>query len=137
LNQQFPLDKWCWSLPTEDMWEYAARTEAGLTYPWGDAFDAGKCNSTEAALAGTSAVEQFLSGASREGCRDMAGNVWEFMAATHAGNSLCVLRGGSFKNDRFTTRSYLRLLGVPTQHRPADFGFRVVQQDSTTLEGKG
>ncbi len=147
LNHQFPMDKWRWSLPTEDMWEYAARTEAGLTYPWGDAFDTGKCNSTEAAIADTSAVDHFVLGASREGCRDMAGNVWEFVSAetasslflrlvrSNAGNNSCVLRGGSYKNDRFTIRSYLRLYGVPLLHRPPDFGFRIAQQDSTALEG--
>ena len=29
-----------WSLPPEDYWEFAARTEAGFISPWGDAFEA-------------------------------------------------------------------------------------------------
>jgi formylglycine-generating enzyme required for sulfatase activity len=127
LNREAPVAGWRWSLPTEDMWEYAARTEAGLTYPWGDAFDRHKCNSREAGIGDTSNVDKFVSGASRDGCRDMAGNVWEYVVAADSGTDSCVLRGGSYKNDRSEVRSYLRLFGVPAGHRPPDFGFRVAQ----------
>jgi formylglycine-generating enzyme required for sulfatase activity len=57
----------------------------------------------------------------------MAGNVWEFVIPADAGSSSCVLRGGSFKNDRLGVRSYLRLFGVPQTHRPPDFGFRLAR----------
>lgn len=130
LNQEVPAANWYWSLPLEDMWEYAARTEAGLTYPWGDAFAPDKCNCIEAGIGDTSDVERFVSGASRHGCRDMAGNVWEYVVADDAGDSSCVLRGGSYKNDRFEIRSYLRLFGVPLLNRPPDFGFRVAQWEA-------
>jgi formylglycine-generating enzyme required for sulfatase activity len=131
LNRESPVQGWQWSLPTEDMWEYAARTEAGLTYPWGDAFDSDRCNSKESKIGATSEVGRFPAGTSRDGCRDLAGNVWEFVEALTNDNG-CVLRGGSFRNDRFEIRSYLRLFGVPLHHRPPDFGFRVAQQCSTT-----
>jgi formylglycine-generating enzyme required for sulfatase activity len=63
---------------------------------------------------------------SRAGCFDMAGNVWEFVLAEDAiKGSTCVLRGGSYLNDRFEVRSYLRLFGVPATHRAPDFGFRL------------
>ena len=128
LNLEAPQPGWHWVLPTEDMWEYAARTEAGLTYPWGDAFDSQMCNSGEAGIGNTSDVDRFASGASRDGCRDMAGNLWEFVSAADCDDSSCVLRGGSYNNDRFEIRSYLRLFGVAPTHRPPDFGFRVAQQ---------
>jgi formylglycine-generating enzyme required for sulfatase activity/cellulose biosynthesis protein BcsQ len=129
LQREAPVAGWIWTLPREDEWEFAARTEAGLVYPWGDSFDASKCNSAESEIGGTTEVEQFASGASRHGCRDMAGNVWEFLRAEdRAREDWCVMRGGSFKNDRALLRSYLRLFGVPREHRPADFGFRVAQE---------
>jgi formylglycine-generating enzyme required for sulfatase activity len=57
----------------------------------------------------------------------MAGNVWEFVLTPESDGGSCVLRGGSFKNDRFLVRSYLRLFGVPLAHRAPDFGFRLAQ----------
>jgi formylglycine-generating enzyme required for sulfatase activity len=119
-----------WSLPWEDDWEFVARTEAGLLYPWGDAFDPARCNSEESGIGDTSEVTRFESGASKAGCWDMAGNVWEFVLAAPLPAGYCVLRGGSFKNDRFVVRNYLRLFGVPLAHRPPDFGFRLAQVES-------
>ncbi len=114
-----------WGLPTEDQWEFAARSEEGRIYPWGDVFDQSRCNSAEAGLGGTSPVTDHKEGASKFGCFHMAGNVWEFVVAEGTRDNECVLRGGSFKNDRFEVRSYLRLSAVPITHRPADFGFRL------------
>jgi formylglycine-generating enzyme required for sulfatase activity/cellulose biosynthesis protein BcsQ len=116
-----------WSLPPEDHWEFSARSEQGFIYPWGDAFDATKCNSSESGIGDTSEVARFEAGASQAGCRDMAGNVWEFVLTPESDGGSCVLRGGSFKNDRFLVRSYLRLFGVPLAHRAPDFGFRLAQ----------
>jgi hypothetical protein len=121
---------WEWSLPPEDHWEYTARSESGLIYPWGDAFDASKCNSSESHIGETTEVTRFESGASPVGCCDMAGNVWEFVEAPDAGGNWCVMRGGSYKNTRFELRSYLRLVRVPRTHRPPDFGFRLAQVES-------
>ena len=124
-----------WSLPLEDHWEFAARSEQGLIYPWGDVFDASRCNSSESGIGGTSPVTYFGIGASKAGCCDMAGNVWEFVLADDASKNSCVLRGGSFSNNRFEVRSYLRLFGVPPTHRPPDFGFRLELVDSPTAQG--
>jgi hypothetical protein len=126
-NTVAPDPNWLWTLPTEDLWEYAARSEAGLIYPWGDAFDASKCNSSESGVGETSEVSKFPSGQSRVGCFDMAGNVWEFVEASDAGSNWCVMRGGSYLNNRYEVRSYLRLQQVPHRHRPPDFGFRLAQ----------
>jgi formylglycine-generating enzyme required for sulfatase activity/cellulose biosynthesis protein BcsQ len=122
-----------WSLPPEDHWEFAARSEQGFLYPWGDAFDASLCNSAETGIGGTSSVRRFKAGASKGGCCDMAGNVWEFVLADDVSDGSCVLRGGSFSNDRFEVRSYLRLFGVPPTHRPPDFGFRLAQVDAAAV----
>jgi formylglycine-generating enzyme required for sulfatase activity/cellulose biosynthesis protein BcsQ len=121
---------WTWTLPPEDIWELAARTESGLTYPWGDAFDTARCNSAEAGIGTATAVNAYKIGSSRSGCWDMAGNVWEFVEAKDAPSLGCVLRGGSYKNNSYEVRSYLRLFGVPPTHRPDDFGFRLAQAPS-------
>jgi hypothetical protein len=47
LNWVAPKSGWSWQLPTEDMWEFAARLRhdtAPTRYPWGDRFAPGLCN---------------------------------------------------------------------------------------------
>jgi formylglycine-generating enzyme required for sulfatase activity len=122
-----PCESWNWALPGEELWEYTARGDAGLIYPWGDAFDASLCNSSESGLSDTSEVSRYPSGASLFGALDMAGNVWEFVDRSDTSKDTCSLRGGSFKNNRYEVRSYLRLSEVPVLHRPPDFGFRLAQ----------
>ena len=67
------------SLPTERQWEAAARGPEGLVYPWGDNWEDGICNSSEAGLKRTSAVGIFprAKSAALE-LEDMAGNVFEW-----------------------------------------------------------
>jgi endonuclease G len=142
LNEAMPLAEWQWTLPTEDMWEYAARGDNGFVYPWGDEFRAAACNSKEAGIGGTSAVGSFSAGRSWSGALDLAGNVWEFVLANDQPSHQCVLRGGSFLNTRDEVKSYLRLTGVAKDHRPPDFGFRVAivhtgERGSTASEVRG
>ena len=117
---------WHWRLPMEDMWEFTARTKDQRSYPWGSAFVKGRCNSSESSIGTTTDVSAFPKGRSKEGCYDMAGNVWEYVDDPDAENWSCVLRGGSFRNNQSEVRSYLRLYRVPRDHRPPDFGFRCV-----------
>jgi formylglycine-generating enzyme required for sulfatase activity len=119
---------WQWCLPTEDMWEFTARTKEGRSYPWGQTFETGYCNSAESGFGTTTDVKAFPKGITPEyKCYDMAGNVWEYVVASDAEDWSCVLRGGSFRNNQFEIRSYLRLYRVPRDHRPPDFGFRCAQ----------
>ena len=128
LNQRYPDPKWLWCLPSEDMWEISARSPRGFQYPWGTEFLRDHCNSIETAINGTSDVTRFPDGNSSSGCAEMAGNVWEFVeGADQIASDHCVLRGGSFKNNQYEVKSYLRLVQVARDHRPPDFGIRCAQ----------
>jgi formylglycine-generating enzyme required for sulfatase activity len=71
-------------LPTETEWEKAARgaelsPEQTRLYPWGNCFEASRCNCAEDRRRDTSPVGSYSpQGDSPYGCADMAGNVWEW-----------------------------------------------------------
>ena len=86
-------------LPTEPEWQYAAQGKEGFMWPWGNEFNANKCNGNSE---GTMAVGSFPDGASPFGCNDMAGNVWEwtYKVWDDGHTRFSLLRGGSyFKTD--------------------------------------
>jgi formylglycine-generating enzyme required for sulfatase activity len=136
-------------IPTEAQWEKAARwTEShSNVYPWGDMWDAEKCNNyLDHNPAGggyerfaTAPVASYQGDESPYGCRDMAGNVWEWCREwfkSYPGsespfdytNKYRVLRGGSwysFSTGYGATRSSYRYGSGPGYTGCLEFGFRV------------
>jgi len=128
-------------LPSEPEWERAARHTGGRIYPWGDEGDpAQHCNIVDTGMGGPSAVGLFPSGHAVCGAADMAGNILEWcrtqwledyieyeqkVAHDLAGDTIRVLRGGSFNLSRNYVRCAYRLGGNPND-RGINVGFRVM-----------
>ena len=136
-----------YSLPTEAQWERAARGPAIIDgqenrriFPWGDDFDATRCNIDETGVGRTTAVGCFPNGASPDGVLDMAGNVFEWCAdwydkSYYNKNTIeenteesgrKAVRGGSFDYDQQSARCAFRYDGRPDDDYGL-VGFRVAR----------
>jgi len=114
-------------LPSEQEWERAARGIDGRVYPWGDEFDAARCNAEEGSIGTTTPVGRYSpDGDSPCSCVDMAGNVWEWTTSEwEPGTEWRVVRGGAWGSRRRYARCAARVRPTPDD-LPDDLGLRVV-----------
>jgi formylglycine-generating enzyme required for sulfatase activity len=126
-------------LPSEAEWEKGARGTDGRLWPWGNEWDAKRCNTIESGKGDTTPVGAYPQGASPYGLLDMAGNVWEWMRSVVKSypydpddgredleaEGARVLRGGSWSNIQFYARCVERDWYYPDDSLDT-FGFRLV-----------
>ncbi|GAB4508983.1 MAG: hypothetical protein OHK0046_03090 [Anaerolineae bacterium] len=119
------------TLPTEAQWQRAAQGDEAWVYPWGNDYDATRCNVKDNETAAASAVDAYPQGASPFGVMDTSGNVREWCLSQWVtgsddlnGKMLRVLRGGSFYGSESKARCAYRYANVPDL-RLSSFGFRV------------
>ncbi len=118
-------------LPTAEEWEAVARGAEGRTWPWGDTFDPDRCNCAEAAWGATRPVGAHPDGASALGAEQLAGTVWEWVAAP-AGDGWATVRGGSYLDTAWGLRAS-RAQPADPRRATATTGFRIVldKEEST------
>ena len=138
-------------LPNEAEWEKAARGEKGSLWPWGNQWDAEKCNNNESEgkINGTSPVGVYPHGESSYHMQEMIGNVWEWCADWYQDDlyqaqsgqevrdpcgpetgSARVVRGGSWVNYRNDARCAFRYRLEPDYFNDS-VGFRLVLSPSS------
>jgi formylglycine-generating enzyme required for sulfatase activity len=111
-------------LPTGEEWEAAARGTDRRQWPWGDVFDADRCNSVESAWGWTVPVRAHPAGAGPFGTEQLAGNVWEWVDCPPDDDGWRIVRGGSYLDTAWGVRAARELPADPDRATPTT-GFRI------------
>ncbi len=122
------------SLPTEQQWQWAARSDTGWAFPYGDQFDESRCNFNTQTTTPVTYYEGSNKGDSPFGVVDMSGNVSEWCLTQYeahnnqlGGQAVRVLRGGSWATN---SNQYMRVDyrdGYHPSYGDDLWGFRIVR----------
>ncbi|MDX1944088.1 MAG: bifunctional serine/threonine-protein kinase/formylglycine-generating enzyme family protein [Pirellulaceae bacterium] len=112
-------------LPRRDEWEVAARGAERHIFPWGDDYSADRCNGSDAPWGRTVDVREYPQGDSPAGCRQMTGNVFEWLQDT-AGNAR-FMRGGAFQAACEIYGLTFFEMGTEASYQADHVGFRLVR----------
>jgi|APSaa5957512535_1039671.scaffolds.fasta_scaffold00696_8 cytochrome c-type biogenesis protein len=101
-------------LPTEKLWERAARGKEGKEYPWGNTFHEGWANLSDRSGSKNQpkAVGSFPKSSSPEGVNDLVGNVWEWMDNDYQ----------PYKGSTYQSEYYQAELKILRGHSSSDIG---------------
>lgn len=117
-------------LPSLLQRQRAFQGEDERLYPWGNEFDARRCNTRENFIQKTTPVDKYSTGVSPFGVMDLSGNVWEWCLSDDGTEAeiyethfppVC---GGGWRSRRRHTRSYWTRYHPP-DYSASDVGFRV------------
>jgi formylglycine-generating enzyme required for sulfatase activity len=127
---------WRVRLPSEWAWEKAARGgHENAVFPWGDAFDGDRANTSDSDISNSSAVGAFPPNS--YGLWDMAGNVWEWTRSedrtayavpdpeASSESDAVVTRGGAWDSPLSFARCAFRFW-FELDYRNDALGFRLV-----------
>lgn len=101
-------------LPTEKLWERAARGKDGYEYPWGNTFQAGWAHLSDRPGSKNKpvAVGSFPKSVSQEGVHDLIGNVWEWVDDDYQ----------PYKGSTYKSEYYQAGLKILRGHSASDIG---------------
>jgi cytochrome c-type biogenesis protein len=101
-------------LPTEKLWERAARGKEGYEYPWGNTFQARSANLSDRPGSKNQPVTvgSFPKSASPEGVHDLIGNVWEWVDNDYQ----------PYKGSTYQSEYYQAGLKILRGHSASDIG---------------
>lgn len=101
-------------LPTEKLWERAARGKDGSEYPWGNTFQEGWANLSDRAGSknAPTTVGSFPKSISPEGVHDLVGNVWEWIEDDYQ----------PYKGSTYQSEYYQSGLKILRGHSASDIG---------------
>lgn len=129
-------------LPSSEEWQRAGTWAVGHAghasnqrYPWGDAFDPRKANLWDSGIADTAAVSSLTAGSTRNGIRQLIGNVWEWVdgqfypntdadVSVELDQTMAEIRGGAFDTYFHSQATCQFRTGQPLMFRGPNVGFR-------------
>ncbi|HEY3499700.1 MAG TPA: SUMF1/EgtB/PvdO family nonheme iron enzyme, partial [Polyangiaceae bacterium] len=101
---------------TESQWYRACSKNDAFKYPYGDEYEASRCNGNDYGVGNRVAAGSLACEGGYPGIEDMSGNVLEWddsCASANGATDLCRVRGGSFEHDE----SHLRCDNEDYAHR--------------------
>ena len=114
-------------LPTGAEWEAVARCGDQRQYPWGHSFEETRAACAESGWGGTAPVDFHPSGATPDGVRGLAGNVWEWTTDEDPETGWVGLRGGCWLEFAWGLRAS-RVLWADPAVATSTTGFRPVAE---------